>query len=433
MDFVPGTLAQASGPHYEKSVLDEVDELRDPLVQQKFASTATGPRSTYIMASTYSYATGPMATILREQPHIPTRIWCIFEALQSCVTECDAAPLPDGSTGRCPFYDEEVTGQDGRRTRALLCGGEKARRSDGHIPLAGAISKFYRVGAYMAGVELFCRRPQMGMGGGLAYWAYAPENRLGFDPEIRRDVPLEISLDFNPGRGKEMCWLILQAAPPEYGLAWWVVDEIVLPTSSTPYCLDEVVRRYGPGGSMLPDAWRHEGVTSGIWIYGDASGDSPQSASVWTDYQLVVQRLGKWADFRLLVPAANPPRIDRLNRSNELLWDPLSGRRAVKVANRAKRFLDELARVPLEPGTRQKDKSERVQRLGLTHLSDDFEYWVWARFPGGLHAEVRRPTIGTEQRATAPWAMGQERASGGYEGGGRDLPAPWSSSGRGRG
>ena len=234
----------------------------------------------------------------------------------------------------------------------------------------------------------------MGMGGGLAYWAYAPENRLGFDPEIRRDAVLEMSLDFNPGVGKEMCWLIIQQAPPVYGLEWWAVDEIVLPTSSTPHCLDEFVRRYGPGGLMLPEEWRHEGVKAGVWIYGDASGSSRQSTGM-TDYQMVTQRLRGYPDFRLLVPPANPPLVDRLNRANELLWDPLSGRRTVKVANRCVRFLDELARVPLIPGTREKDKRDRVQRLGLTHLSDDFEYWVWARFAAGLRAEVRRPTVGT--------------------------------------
>lgn len=434
IDFVPGTLAQASGPHYEVSVLDEVDELQDPLVQQKFAQTASGERSVYVMASTYSYATGPVAMVLREQPRTPTRTWCLFEALSRCEYPCDAAPLPDGTTGRCPFYDEEVTDEQGRRVRVPLCGGEKARRSDGHIPLPEAIAKFERVGPYMAGVELFCRRPQLGLGAGLAYWAFSAYNKLPHDPPIRPDVPLELSVDFNPGVDSAMCWLVLQQAPLDRGeLEFWVVDEIVLPTSSTPACVEEVIRRYGPHGSMLPadgpDVSRgHQG---GLWVYGDATGHSRNSAGT-TDYRMIVDGLRGFPDFRLLVLSgeANPPLADRLNRANELLYDPISGRRTVKIAPRCVRTLDELSRMPLKLGTREKDKGPKIQRLGLSHLGDDLEYWGWKRFPGGLRGGAVAPTLGGSRTAAAVVGVGGQRAVADWPGGADKFPSPWARGGR---
>ena len=365
---------------------------------------------------------------------------CLFESLAKCEHDCEKAPLPDGTKGHCPLYEEEIVTADGRREIVPLCKGILARKSDGHIPLEQALLVWLSSDPYTRGVELLCRNPELGLGAGRAYWAYSPENVLPFDPVIRPDAVIEWSMDFNPGVGMEMCSIVIQQAPPEYPGEWWVMDEIVLPTSSTPATVAEFLRRYGPpsahnnfnGGINLPPAQKKTGHPAGIWVYGDATGNARQSTTGDTDYEVVNKLLNGLPDYRCIIQSgdSNPPLIDRLNRTNELLWDAVSQRRTLKVAPRCQRLRDELGRMPLKAGSREKDKSMRIQKLGLSHLGDGLEYWVYLRFPGGVRGAIAdlMTLVGRKRDTAGAFMTGGQRASGGasdFLSTGFTATAPW--------
>lgn len=390
IEWLPGTLAQASGPHPELSVLDEVDMV-DPEVRQRFMKTPAGPRSQFIEASTHYIQSGTISRILKEEPHLKVRKFCMFESLETCRYDCNDVPLPDGTSGRCPLYETEEQGADGIVRMVPICAGEKARRSQGHIPIPTAIGTWVDASPYTRRVEYLCQKPGMAIGN-RAFHTFSSDisplgNVLPFNPDIQPDVPLEWSHDFNPGVNMKMCSMLLQQAPSEYGSEIWIIDAIVLPTSSTREVCTEFLRRYGMGGSMLKESFRGIGHTGGVWVFGDASGHSRKSNIGDSDYDLIVQYLRNIPGFRLMVAkgSANPPLVDRLNRSNQMLCDYREGMqyRTVKVAPRVVDVIAEFEQMPLG-SDRLKDKSDRVQRqLGLGHLSDTFEYWVWARFPNG--------------------------------------------------
>ncbi len=424
IEFLPGTMKQASGPHAEMSVLDEVDETT-PEVEGKFSSTAFGPRSIYLLTSTHTYATGTVSAIRKEKPGIPLKIWCLFEIMRRCEHDCADVPLPEGRRGRCPFFEIEEVSEDGRLQMRTLCGGVLARKADGHLSFEEAVDKWLRVNPYWRKVEWLCQAPEMGMGAGIAYWAYSPANDLDHDPEVDPAAPLEWTMDFNPGAGMRMCSLIIQQHGPR---EFWIVDEIVLQTANTPAVVAEFQRRYGPGGNR----WKRDvPFPGGLWVFGDRSGHTPASATVDTDYQLITRTFRGWPGYHLsiLPQEANPPIVSRMNVVNAGLWSPLAGERILRVAPHCVNTRDELARLPCKPGTREKDKSDRIQRLGLTHLSDCLDYWAWKRLRPLLDMTKLEGTVSSGgQRATAGRGGEFRQQAAGKR---AVLGSPWSGSGRG--
>ena len=387
IEWLAGTLKQASGPHPELSVLDEVDEALYE-VRSRFLKTPYGPRAQFIEASTHYIQLGTISRILKEFPNLPVRRFCIWESLRNCEYDCDRMPLSDGTIGRCPLYETEDIQADGSVRILPLCGGRIARECDGHIPVPSFAALWQKSDQYTRRVEFLCQKPDMPVGG-RAYWGYSDEvatgNVLNFDPEVQPDVALEWTMDFNPGIGMRMCSMLIQQAPPQYGQEWWIIDAIILGTSATEETVRELLRRYGPGGSRLTGSAQETGHKGGLWIFGDASGDSRTSITGETNYGCICRMLGNSPGFRLMVPNANPGLVDRLNLTNRMLYDLQGGggKRWIKVAPRVVDVRRELEIMPLG-ADRKKDKSDRVQKqLGLSHLGDSLEYWVSARFPNG--------------------------------------------------
>lgn len=367
-----GILVGNSGVHPELSILDECDQA-DPDVRQRFLKTPSGPRSCFIEASTHYIQMGTISQILRESPNLPVRKFCLWETLAHCDYDCDKMPQLDGSLGRCALYESIEHTADGRMQVTPLCGGTLARQCDGHIDVVHAQLQWAKSDPWSRRVEYLCEPPDRPIGG-RAYWNYhSTQNRLAYNPDIQPNKPLEWTMDFGPGVGARMCSTILQTSPD--GLEDWIVDEIVLGTSSTAEVIKEFLRRYGPDGCIAP---QHSG---GIWIYGDRSGHTRASTTGDTDYDLIVAALRNTPGFRLLVFSgdANPPLIDRLNLVNRLLCDE-KGRRRLKVAQKCKETARELELMPLG-ADRKKDKSDKVQRvLGLSHIGDGIEYWAWKKY-----------------------------------------------------
>jgi hypothetical protein len=425
IEWLPGTLAQASGPHPELSVLDELDLIPYD-VRQQFLKTPMGPRAQFIETSTQYTSTGTVNRILQEFPFLPVRRFCMFESLRTCTYDCNEVPLLDGTVGRCPLYEMEEVGPDGTVRIRSVCGGEKARRSQGHVPIPVMADHWMKANAQSRLVQFLCEKPGTAVGN-RAFWAFSSSiapvgNILPFNPEVQPGKPLEWSMDFNPGINMKMCSFILQQAPEDYGQEWWILDVIALPTAATPDTCIEFLRRYGTGGSRLPEYLRSNGHTGGVWIYGDATGHSRTSAGI-TSYQIVMDYCKHVPGFRLMVQpgSANPPLRDRLNRANQMLCYRVNGqeRRFVKVAPRCIEMIAEFEQMPLGSDG-LKDKSDRVQKqLGLSHLSDDFEYWVWSRFPAGP------PRIGMTTGMYMAGKTGGQRLS--QEGAGKRL---WTPGGR---
>lgn len=175
-----------------------------------------------------------------------------------------------------------------------------------------------------------------------------------YDPKL----PLCWAWDFNLS---PMSSVICQ----EHGEEIWVLDELVLPTSSTPEVCREFMNRYG----------EHHGK---LVIYGDASGGTAHTVTGTSDYQLIRQFFRGLRQFQLEVnvPLANPPVRDRLNTVNARLVNA-AGERALLVDSRCKELIADFEQVVYKAGTTQIDKDSDPKR---THTSDALGYYLWQQF-----------------------------------------------------
>ena len=406
MEILAGTEAQASGPSPELAVLDEVDAAKWSVIQQ-FAKTPTGPEGQLVMASTHHRIAGSVTRIEKEMPAIPKYTYCIWEVIQRCTYPCDAAPLPDGSTGPCPLYAVETRAPDGAQQRELLCGGVKARKADGFIPVRKAIADRLRSDTWSYLVQYCCQRPETA-GGGRAY-RYGPWNQLDADPLVDPSRPVVLVMDFNVD---PLCWSILQEAAGSTAGApeWHAIDEIELPNAWTGIGCEEFLRRYGAGGSMLPEGAKGRGLHGGLWIIGDRSGFDRTTKSPDTDYVVIRRAFQHFPDFKLLTnpKAPNPPTDQRLATLNAVLLDSFTGRAIFKVAPRCTGLHRELDLVMVLAGTREKDKKS-AERSGLSHFGDGLEYWAWEFFPRGDLENLRIAALAQAHGQRAASRMGTPR------------------------
>lgn len=435
IEWLPGTLRQASGGHPELSVLDEVDEA-DPTVRKRFASTPQGPRAQFVEGSTWYKQEGTISLIRKEAREngitIPTRTWCLWESIQRCTYDCNMVPLPDGTTGRCPLFETTEPQPDGTVRTVPLCGGVLARRSDGHITVPEAIKNWLRIDFWTRRVEMLCQEPTV-PSGSRAYWAFSPQqspdgNVLAFDPWPVPNLPIEWTLDFNVN---PMSSFVIQQAPAEYGREWWILDELYIPTASTQHVVEEFLRRYGPGGTRLRPEARETGHMGGIWIFGDWTGHARQQATLKSNYDVIRELLGQIHGFRQCVyPTDVAPVVDRLTATNRLLWDlNAPGRpRGLKIAPRCHNGVRELNIMPMKSGTMEKDKGDRMQKqLGLSHLGDALECWTWKRFPRGFDPHGSSAVFVVGERTSAALFTAGKRAAAGKGG-----PTPWLTDGKER-
>ena len=359
---------------------------------------------------------------------------CLWETISRCDYDCDQMPLKDGTIGRCPLYEMEEPQSDGTVRVVELCGGKLARLSDGHISVPDAVASWERSNIHSRRVEHLCQEPSI-PSGTRAYWAFSDQisplgNVLPFDPPIRFDAPIDWTLDYNIN---PMASFIIQQAPPEYGVdELWIVDEIYLFTASTPHVCAEFGRRYGVGGVMLSDEGKETGIIGGLHIYGDWTGHNRSSMTLKSHYDIIQEMLGQTPGFQILVrPGDLAPPIDRLNLTNQMFWDLKSGskRRSLKVAPRCVNGRREFAIMPMKVGTMEKDKSDRVQRqLGLSHLGDALECWVWKRFPRGPFPGPQQVAQLSGQRQAVPenLSIGGRRLTGtSSPWGNREDHGPW--------
>jgi hypothetical protein len=191
-----------------------------------------------------------------------------------------------------------------------------------------------------------------------------------FDPSIHvtpqsydRSKPLIWTLDFNVS---PMSSVLLQRTST--GLS--VIDEIVLERATTEEACMEFDNRY-----------RAHAAT--IEIFGDASGRNLHSTGL-NDYAAVQNYLTRagFRNFRLRVPASNPPVLNRVRQVNALLTNAL-GEVRLEVDPRCRELIRDLEEVMFKPDSGVIDKLRDPKR---THASDALGYAIWELFGEKLRA-----------------------------------------------
>jgi PBSX family phage terminase large subunit len=124
-----------------------------------------------------------------------------------------------------------------------------------------------------------------------------------------KDLPLHISCDFNVD---PMCWVLAYKDDRKI----YAFDEIALENATTAMACAEFHRRYGA----------HKGP---IIINGDASGDNRTTASEYTNYVIMKNRLSAlgYYDVRVEIRAFNPPIKNRINAFNAMVHSAAGERR----------------------------------------------------------------------------------------------------------
>lgn len=174
------------------------------------------------------------------------------------------------------------------------------------------------------------------------YTSFARENNVSTEVHYEEALPLLWSHDFNIGVGKPMSSCVLQYHPKtdEYH----VIDEIILDKSDTHDAVTEFLSRY---------------PSSGVVIYGDASGQARDTRSRLTDFE-ILRRAGFTEQ---KVPRSNPPVRERHNLINALLKSA-NGKVRIKISPKCRTLIKGLDTVHLKKGANYvEDDSQREQHV----------------------------------------------------------------------
>lgn len=188
---------------------------------------------------------------------------------------------------------------------------------------------------------------------GLVYSAF--ERREHIRPlRVNPNRPLLWALDFNVD---PMCSVVVQIERETV----MVLDEIVLRHASTYEACRELRTRFA-------------GHSSGLVVYGDASGNTVQTTGT-SDYQIIRDyfrsQYGTQVTYK--VPKANPSVRERIMLVNAKLRSAAGEVRLV-VHPKCKELIKDFEQVSYMPDSNAIDKGKDRAR---THLSDALGYLVW--------------------------------------------------------
>ena len=195
---------------------------------------------------------------------------------------------------------------------------------------------------------------------GAVYYTFnRKENAGDLALEIAKyndDLPLALCCDFNVD---PMVWIIAQVKKNYLGLDQiYVIDEIYLKNSNTVEACQEFKNRY-PNHS------------SGVWLYGDATGKARHTSSNVTNWKIIEDELRAYNIIKR-VPTVNPAERDRINAVNGMICNSKKDRR-VQVNPKCKHLIRDLEQVSFKEGSTQIDKNKDIS---LTHASDALGYMI---------------------------------------------------------
>lgn len=122
---------------------------------------------------------------------------------------------------------------------------------------------------------------------------------------------------------------------------------------------------------------------AGIWIYGDATGQSRTAQTGASDYAMIMQGMRSYPSaVRLKIPSTNPLIRDRINAVNRALVDE-NGTVGVKIDRKqCPELIKDLEEVVYDArGRIKKTTDPKDPYTKRTHVSDAFGYWVVATAP----------------------------------------------------
>lgn len=142
LEILPGTMKQTSGPHPQKAVADEVEDMPWPVYSNflQMPQTSEGVQSQIWHTSAHRLPTGTMARLVTEhrQRGIDLYKFCVFETVK---------PTPRcGGSHDCPIFD--------------LCG-RKCERSRGYVEKRDVFQRF-RSDPDGFHSQQMCRKPSAG-------------------------------------------------------------------------------------------------------------------------------------------------------------------------------------------------------------------------------------------------------------------------------
>ena len=189
---------------------------------------------------------------------------------------------------------------------------------------------------------------------GQVYYAFDRDKNIT-DITVQQGETLYWSWDFNIN---PMSSVICQRREETV----YVLDEIVLGTSSTPEVCAEFLRRYG----------NHR---AGVLVCGDASGRHMHTISRTSDYDLIREFFSQHPALRgqVATKTSNPPVRDRVNVTNARLRNA-KGERQLFIDKRCRELIKDLEQVTYKANSGQIDKGRDSER---THLSDALGYLLW--------------------------------------------------------
>lgn len=165
--------------------------------------------------------------------------------------------------------------------------------------------------------------------------------------EYDKFLPLILCVDFNVS---PMKWVLVQ----HYMGRDYVIDEVVGHNTTTLEMAQEVARRYGSKKLYL--------------IYGDYYGNSRDTRTITTDYEIIKQIL---PNSELFVKP-NPPVVDRINAVNSRLCNA-KGERNLFIHPKCQELITDLEQVVWDENKREIDKKSNSD---LTHASDALGYYI---------------------------------------------------------
>lgn len=200
---------------------------------------------------------------------------------------------------------------------------------------------------------------------GAVYYTFSRRDNAG-------DIAFEVA-NYDPNRKIILCcdfnvdpmaWVLAQVYQRNNGLKEIrVFDEIFMRNSNTVEACQEFKNRY-PNHS------------SGIAIYGDATGKSRSTQSNISNYQIIDDELGRYG-IDNHVETHNPAERDRVNAVNGMMCNSKGIRSIFINPDKCKHLIRDFEQVSYKEGTTQIDKAKDLK---LTHASDAFGYFVENEF-----------------------------------------------------
>lgn len=229
---------------------------------------------------------------------------------------------------------------------------EEVRRLEAMYPQGSLIRRIRLDGELIAGLS-----------GSRVYSAFERSSHTSTAVELKPNLPLCWAWDFNVS---PMVSLVGQFQAGVFV----VLRELVLDTGS----IAEMVEWFREIYPSHP---------AGIYLYGDAAGQTRTAQTGSSDYTLILQHMRSYpSKVTVKVPASNPPVRDRINAVNRALVNEMGELGVVIDRSKCPELVRDLEEVVYDRrGRIKKTTDPRDPYTRRTHVSDALGYWVVATAP----------------------------------------------------